>query len=244
MVRPRVRDLFQAFYPAYRGEEGVFRRHLAAALSGADHALDVGCGSGVLCSHDLRGEGRVVVGIDPDPGIARNPWVTHAVRAGVTALPLAAESADLVVARYVLEHVDDPGQAFREIARVLRPGGRFVFLTPNAFHYVAMIARFTPTWLHRLAKAGHGVEADDVFPTLYRANTGGAIRRLAADAGFQVASIEWFEASPNYLEFSRVLYRLGVLYERTVSRFPFLAGLRVSIVATLVKLPDGTPVSH
>jgi hypothetical protein len=77
----------------------------------------------------------------------------------------------------------------------------------------------------------------ETFPTYYRANTTPAIRRLAREAGLVVTRLELLETSPNYLEFSRLLYRLGILYERIVNRVRMLAGLRVSIVATLAKAP-------
>ena len=242
MVRPRVRDLFEAYYPAYGGEEAAFREHLDAAITGSIIVLDAGCGSGALHQHDLHGSGRFVVGVDVDEAVARNTRVTCAVRATLDALPLRSESVDVVLSHYVLEHLANPRQVFGEVARVLRPGGRFVFLTPNAFHYVTLISRLTPTWLHRFVKSGHGLTADDVFPTYYRANTRRTIERLASDAGLQVASVDLVESSPNYLEFSRVLYRAGVAYQRIVSRFASLAPFRVNIVATLAKSAGPLPL--
>jgi len=44
------------------------------------------------------------------------------------AIPLADESVDAVVACLVFEHIDDVDEAIAEVARVLRPGGRFLFL--------------------------------------------------------------------------------------------------------------------
>lgn len=239
MPQPRIRKLFDRYYPAYRSEETIFRAHLAVAAEGARCVLDAGCGSGELCSHDLRAEGRIVIGVDVDRGLANNRWVTAAVRGKLDALPFPDDSADLVVARYVLEHVENPAVVFRELARVLRPGGHFVLLTPNASHYVALISRWTPTWVHRRVKAGHSVAAEDVFPTHYRANTRRTLAALAREAGFTVSRFDAYETSPNYLEFSRLLYRVGVLYERVVNRFSILAGLRVSLVATLTKRVEG-----
>src|SRR5699024_368717 len=40
------------------------------------------------------------------------------------------EQFDLIITQDVLEHIANPSNAFREIARVLRPGGRHVFTIP------------------------------------------------------------------------------------------------------------------
>ena len=45
-------------------------------------------------------------------------------------LTFAADSFDLVISSDILEHVRDPGEAFREIFRVLRPGGHHIFTVP------------------------------------------------------------------------------------------------------------------
>jgi hypothetical protein len=45
-------------------------------------------------------------------------------------LTFADESFDLVASSHVMEHVPDPWQALREVRRVLRPGGRYVFSVP------------------------------------------------------------------------------------------------------------------
>jgi SAM-dependent methyltransferase len=54
--------------------------------------------------------------------------VTHQV--DITQLPMASETYDVVIANHVLEHVDDDGQAMRELFRVLLPGGIALLTTP------------------------------------------------------------------------------------------------------------------
>ncbi len=79
------------------------------------------------------------------------------------ALPFAANTFDGIVCTEVLEHVPEPEQALREIARVLRPGGRVYVTVPMTWglHYVPHdYYRFTRYGMsHLLTKAGLEVEA-------------------------------------------------------------------------------------
>jgi 2-polyprenyl-6-hydroxyphenyl methylase/3-demethylubiquinone-9 3-methyltransferase len=90
--------------------------------------VDVACGGGLLHPH-LEGKGYVHVGVDLSPAgtrVAREHGLDHVIRADINALPLADESADVVVAGECLEHVSDPRHVVAECCRVLKPGGTFV----------------------------------------------------------------------------------------------------------------------
>ncbi len=92
--------------------------------------LDVGCGDGQI-GRALAGHGASVVGIDPtrnqiSVAVARGGGPQYA-RAEAARLPFADGSFDGVVACLVFEHIDDVDGAIAEVARVLRPGGRFAF---------------------------------------------------------------------------------------------------------------------
>jgi 2-polyprenyl-6-hydroxyphenyl methylase/3-demethylubiquinone-9 3-methyltransferase len=101
-------------------------------------ALDIGCGGGLLAEEFAR-LGFAVIGVDPSEeslAMAR----THAASQGLAigyqgamgeALPFADESFDIVYCCDVLEHVNALGQVIAETARVLRPGGAFLYDTIN-----------------------------------------------------------------------------------------------------------------
>src|SRR5262249_19110227 len=134
--------------------------------------------------------------------------------------------------------LEDPARAFQEFARVLRPGGKVVLITPNKYDYVSLIAAMTPYRVHRaLVSRIFEVPEDDVFPTLYRANTLGAIRKTFNRAGLVLKELDTINHYPAYLMFSPLLFRLGVLYERITSLKPFRA-LRGSILCVFEK-PGG-----
>ena len=111
--------------------------------------LDVGCAGGFM-SEALDARGAAVTGIDPaEDAIAAAQAHAHKgsrdIRYDVgvgEALPYADESFDAVVCVDVLEHVADLEQVIREIARVLKPGGLFLFDTINR-NPIARLATIT-----------------------------------------------------------------------------------------------------
>lgn len=114
----------------------------ADGLQGARRVLDVGCGDGQVARLASR-LGAEAVGVDPTWNqvvVARERagGPTY-VRSGAAALPFADGSFDVVVACLVFEHIVDVDAAIAEVARVLEPGGRFLFFlnhpllqTPNS----------------------------------------------------------------------------------------------------------------
>jgi SAM-dependent methyltransferase len=115
---------------------------VADRLGKAGRVLDLGTGEGQV-ARALRSRGVDVIGFDPFLGqirvaAERGGAVAYGVGAA-QAIPTAAESVDAVVACLVFEHIDHMDEAIAEVARVLRPGGRFLFLlnhpllqTPNS----------------------------------------------------------------------------------------------------------------
>jgi SAM-dependent methyltransferase len=103
----------------------------ASHLAGARSVLDVGTGEGQVARLAVRGGAGRVVGVDPtwaqvlEAG-GRGGGPVYA-RAGAAALPFSSDSFDAVVACLVFEHIDAVDDAIAEVARVLRPGGRFLF---------------------------------------------------------------------------------------------------------------------
>ena len=99
-------------------------------LAGFGRVLDVGCGDGQI-SRALAAGGADVLGIDPTRlhiEIARERAGGPRYELGsATELPVGDASMDAVVACLVFEHIDEVDAAIAEVARVLRPGGRFSF---------------------------------------------------------------------------------------------------------------------
>jgi SAM-dependent methyltransferase len=103
----------------------------ANLLAGCDRVLDVGTGEGQVARLAHQQGSSLVVGIDPTANqvveAARRGGGPTYARAGADRLPFPAQTFDAVVACLVFEHIEAVDEALDEVARVLRPGGRFAF---------------------------------------------------------------------------------------------------------------------
>jgi SAM-dependent methyltransferase len=184
---------------------------------------------------DFRGLGARICGVDLDPRVADNPMLDEGRVADAGGIPYGDDAFEVVFSDNVLEHLDDPLGVLREVRRVLKPGGVFLFKTPNKHHYMPAIARLTPHRFHELVNRIRGRAASDTFPTRYRANTRADILRLSEAAGFVVDSLERIEGRPEYLRMTALTYAVGIAYERAVNAADRLAAFRILLVGTLRK---------
>lgn len=105
--------------------------HLPRPIDGRAVVVDVGCGEGQV-SRVAAAQGCTVLGVDP----ALRQVATARQRSGGPAyaqgsalsLPVGDATADAAIACLVFEHIPDVDAALGEVARVLRQGGRFLFL--------------------------------------------------------------------------------------------------------------------
>ena len=223
------------FYPGVQSnwDDDLFRQAVLPHLDGAEALLDVGAGAGIVEQMNFKGLATRVCGIDPDPRVVDNPFLDEGIVGMAEQIPYPDRSFDVVTADNVLEHLADPEAVFREVYRVLRPGGVFLSKTPNRLHYVPMLASATPHWFHERVNRLRGRDEEDTFPTLYRANSRRAVSRLAASTGFRDARFQLIEGRPEYLRIHPLTYVVGCAYERLVNATDMLSGLRVVLISEL-----------
>jgi demethylmenaquinone methyltransferase/2-methoxy-6-polyprenyl-1,4-benzoquinol methylase len=125
---------------SFRGD-GAWRRFAASktSLQPGSLALDVGTGTGELLWHLARGNnGSTIVGIDFCPEMLKKAEVKyvsspdkermHLLLSDALRLPFLDNTFDTVTISFVLRNVTDITSAFREMARVVKGGGRVVSL--------------------------------------------------------------------------------------------------------------------
>jgi ubiquinone/menaquinone biosynthesis C-methylase UbiE len=233
--REKCRQLFEKYYAGRKFHDALYRDLIKKHLAPGARLLDAGCGRYLKFSKEWAGMAKVV-GIDLESTLeTANERSPFGVRGDLNHLPFPAGYFDLVISRHVIEHLEDPPQVFREFHRVLKPGGKVILLTPNKYDYVSVIASVTPYRWHRaLVSRIFGVSEDDVYPTLYRANTLSKIGKELQSAGLSERELQAVNHYPAYLMISPVLFRLGVLYERLTALETFRS-LRGAILCVFEK---------
>lgn len=232
-----VQAIDRHFYPQFERnwDDVLFREKLLAFIHPEATVLDLGAGAGIVEAMNFRGLAARVCGVDLDPRVTGNPYLDEGVVADAGKIPYADETFDLVFADNVIEHIDEPDQIFAEIRRVLRPGGKLLFKTPNKTHYMPLIARLTPHGFHQRINSMRGRDETDTFPTRYKCNTPADVRAIARKAGLVVERIDLIEGRPEYLRISAPTYIVGLGYERVVNATDLLARFRILMIATLSK---------
>jgi SAM-dependent methyltransferase len=239
-VAKNTDHLFERFYtgrPGYRGGTPRFHDMCAHHIKPGSAILEVGPGPENTTSGFLASLGRLT-GADVSDELRGNPALSERHVYDGVQLPFEPNSFDACVSNYVVEHVKDGAMHIREVARVLRPGGVYVFRTSNRHHYVAVLARLMPHRLHLLLAnrvRALGADAHDPWPTVYNCNTRRAVHRYAAAAGLEVQECVMIELEPTYGRASPALFYPMMLWERAVNRWPRLDGFRANLFVALRK---------
>lgn len=213
----------------------TYEKKVDGLLTADATLLDAGCGRTAPTLRKYLGRARRLIGVDLVE-FRDVPAGIEVYRTDLAKLPLRDNEVDLVVAQSVFEHLVDAEAVYKEVARVLRPGGALVFLTANMWDYGTLAARMIPNRFHaRIVNKVEGRAEEDTFPTAYKSNTRGDVERLAAAAGLQVEDFEYLSQYPNYLMFNGALFFIGMCFEKLIHRFHALRFLRGWILVTLRK---------
>jgi len=232
-----VNWLDKTFYPQYgdNWDNRLFREEALRHLDKDMVLLDIGAGAGIVPDMNFQGVVRQVVGVDPDERVLSNPFLDKAyVVFGESMEMIADASVDVAISCNVLEHLDNPKAFFREVYRVLKPGGLFLAKTPNKYHYVPVIARLTPDFFHKFINKQRGRKEVDTYPTRYLVNTRSDQHTCAAESGLAVMSMKYYEARPEYLRMNFLTYGLGIAFERCVNSLG-LDDLKVIMISSFRK---------
>jgi len=166
---------------------GQYKERLFAELSGS--VLEIGSGAGANL-HYFPSPGIRWIGVDPNPFMephlvkeAQRLGLPIELRDGIAeTLPAADESVDFVISTLVLCSVVNQKRALEEVARVLKPGGKFLFI-----EHVAARRGSWLRWMQRFVKPLWRRMGDGCHPDR-------ETRAALENVGFASLDIEEFEA--------------------------------------------------
>ena len=192
----------------------IYRNYIDRNTHEATRILDFGCGH-VDFMKSIYSRTPYVYGIEPNKyTLRKNITIKNKVAGLAEHIPFPDNFFDLAVSAWVVEHIDDTNNVFRDIYRVLKHGGKLIFLTPNSWNYITWINRAIPNSMHDfLTRKLYGREEKDTYPIRYKMNSAARIDTVLSKLNFKKHEII-FNGDPSYLSFNRILFALSCFIER------------------------------
>lgn len=185
--------------------------------------LDLGGGRRCIYAAAVDPPGRVrLIAVDIDSNeLALNTSVDETLVADVAeAIPCDDDSANLIISRALLEHVDGVPHAVEEMARVLAPDGVSLHLVPCRYSLFGIAARVLP--FDHLLHLTHSAMPETIgqveFPVVYDHCWPQALETAFTNAGFREVATEITYACPGYFEAVYPLFLLQAVYELVIRR--------------------------
>jgi ubiquinone/menaquinone biosynthesis C-methylase UbiE len=228
------RNEYKRLHPKWTDSMTIYGNLIGEEVKSGTKVLDIGCGHGEFLK-DIYARTQHTYGLDPDKiGLKKNTIIKHKHVGMADEIPFKDNFFDVVVSAWVLEHVENPEKVFGEIYRVLKPGGKVIFITPNSWNYIVWINRVIPDRFHDyLTKKLYGRQENDTFKVHYRVNSVGKINKILGGIGFKQSKMI-LNGDPTYISFSKTLFKISTGIEWILNWNP-LRKMKVHIIAEYEK---------
>ena len=196
----------------------AFYSRVASLVDKNSIVLDFGAGPGGKIEQDpnpwrrdlrtLKGRASQVIGVDVDPRVLSNKELDRAMQICDGArIELDDSSVDVIVCRWVFEHIRDPTWMTGEFERLVKVGGWICALTPNKLGYVAlgntMLSGIFKDKILSVLQPRR--KSENIYPAYYRLNTTRALRRYFRPDQWKLITIN-IDVPPAYSGGSRILW--------------------------------------
>jgi methionine biosynthesis protein MetW len=231
------------YYDTYWTKGGFNPRHelpseveaiLASRVAGSSSCLDVGCGDGRSEGIWLNERAASYIGVDiSTTGVetAQSLGLDARLIEDATTLPFPDESFDVVVCFEVLEHLNWPLEAARELHRVLRSGGSLVVTVPNVAYWQRRVELVRGIWNPYGDLKGIAEPWRDPHIRFFSAR---ALHDMLALAGLNDIRVGGHEGEPPGAGWQRPpgVQSIRRAYKRLEGRSPSLLSQRLNAVGT------------
>src|SRR5579862_7359518 len=115
--REKCKRLYDAHYSGAKFHDAFYREFIHKYLTPGGRLLDAGCGRYLKFSKELAST-ATVVGVDLESKLeTENEGSPYGVRGDLNYLPFLSSYFDLIISRFVVEHLEHPAQVFGEFRR-------------------------------------------------------------------------------------------------------------------------------
>jgi len=235
MSQDEYRDLYKKLNKKWNDSVSIFKEILEQNITEDTTILDAGCGFSNMLTSEYN-KAKRVIGVDvSEEFLSKNPILNEKIVANLESIPqVKSNSIDLIISSWVFEHLERPKKVFLEFSRVLRKGGKIVFITPNVWNYVVILNRIIPEKLRlKVVKKMNKKLVTDPMPTFYRANSKRVIEKLTETYGLKLEKLI-LNGDPTYVAINRLFFWIGVFIEAFLS-LPFFSRTRVHLIGVLKK---------
>jgi SAM-dependent methyltransferase len=193
--------IISRFDKSFKHRWTIFNETLSELQNSSHICLDIGCGEMSELSEDL--DFKLKIGTDILFTQSSNPIGFPFLQSDIYSLPFKNQSIDIILLRFVVEHIELPKDAFDEIYRVLKLTGTVLILTTNILSPIIFIPKIIPykyrkKILLKIFKAGD----EDIFPTYHRINSLKSVQKLnqlfTVQDWYYVQDINWSRKSIFY----------------------------------------------
>ena len=236
-VRQKCWKIIDKEYPEKKDKYAIVRGLIANSLKNDCVILDAGCGHRPVIP-DHNGLSVLKIGMDMVlEDIKKNKTIDHGIISNINYIPIKRESVDIIICNMVFEHLQEPERTFSELSRIIKKDGYLIFMTPCIYNIVTLINRMIPNRFHRnFAKLLTGANETDIFPTYYKANSIGNLRKMLGENNFVEKDLIMYQPPPYAFVFSTIICKLMIQYYHIINSYDWLKSLRGVIIAKYQKV--------
>jgi len=225
-----ARGIIRRWDPDYRPRWEVFDSLLRSLQNDKMICLEIGSGSSGTLESALQFKLKIHSDLIRPlhlPTAGEIPYI----QMDTYNLPFKNYCADLILLRFVVEHLAEPEKAIEEFRRILKPGGQILILTTNLSSPLIFLPKILPyPWRKKMIQWLFNAQETDVFPTYHRLNQKRKVTKLIPD--FRI--ISW-----NYLQDANWLRRwwfLALFFWHLLTKWLHLEFLRSNFITLLKKI--------
>jgi SAM-dependent methyltransferase len=228
------RQEYKRINPDWEDSVSIYRNYIDKNTDISTRILDFGCGH-VDFMKSVYSRTVYVYGIEPNiHTLHKNITIKNKVVGVAEYIPFPDDFFDFAVSAWVVEHIENTTKVFSDINRVLKPGGKLVFLTPNSWNYITWINRSVPNSMHEfLTRSLYGREERDTYSVRYKMNSIAKMDFILSNLGFKKDQV-MFNGDPSYISFNRPLFMLSCFIEKLLD-LKYLDFTKVHVIGVYQK---------